>query len=66
MPYYDYKHSCGYKKELRTRGEELVQYPWCDGCGKGNITLQKQLSAPLGFKLIGSGFYKPSNTARED
>ena len=58
MPYYDYKHSCGYTKELRTKGEEKLVGMWCDGCGKGNVDFQKQLSAPLGFKLIGQGFYK--------
>lgn len=58
MPFFDYKHTCGYSKELLTKGEKEVKGLWCDGCGKGNVTFQKQLSAPLGFNLIGSGFYK--------
>lgn len=59
MPYYDYKHiACGYTKELLTKGEQEKKGMWCDGCGNGNVAFEKQLSAPLGFKLIGSGFYK--------
>lgn len=59
MPFFDYKCvGCDHIKELITQGEP-TQKRWCDKCGTLR-EYQKQLSAPIGFILRGSGFYKPS------